>query len=181
MFDAIGRVAYAWSNLESSLGRVLAAVLHAPLAKALISGQAYSIVYGHLEAVLQYGAGKYRHEAAIPMDDDHRKRLKAELVVVKELSVRRNQIVHGLWQPQPGHDDELWYNLRPQRHRQMMPVDPISIPEMLTVATKTEAAMQRLDVIGANIDHESYGRVRPPSFEEFEGEWPGPPEAPEEP
>lgn len=68
------------------------------------------------------------------MDDDHRKQLRDELVVVKDLSVRRNQIVHGLWLPQPGHEDEHWYNLRPQRHRQMMPLEPITIQEMLRVA-----------------------------------------------
>lgn len=168
LFDAIGRVAYAWSNLESELGRVLAAVLQAPLAKALISGQAYAIVHGHLEALMQYGVGKYRHETPIPMDDDHRERLKAELAVVKALSVRRNQIVHGLWLPQPGHNDEHRYNLRPQRHRQMMPLEPISIEEMLAVAKEIEAAAKRLGLIGASIDHEAYGLINPPDFGESE-------------
>jgi hypothetical protein len=166
LFYCIGRVAYAWSNLESELGRVLVAVLSAPLAAVLTTGQNYSIIHGHLEALVKFGTGKYKHESPPPLEEDHRMRLEAELVVVQALSIRRNQIVHGLWLPQPGSTGEHWYNLRPQRHRQMMPLDPITIPEMHTVAEEIDASAHRLGLIGENINHEAYGRLYARPFED---------------
>ena len=48
LFDAIGRVAVAWSLLESELGQLLTALLHTPMAGVLSVGQSYEVIHSHI-------------------------------------------------------------------------------------------------------------------------------------
>jgi hypothetical protein len=165
LFDAIGRVASAWADLEGALGQVLVALLHTPLAGVLTVGQNYSVVYGHVYALLKLPPALEQHDQPRErLSDDLKERLRAELAEADRLSKRRNRIVHGRWFPYSSGNGQDWYSLQPRRHELLTQPELISVTEMHSVARDINATARRIEQIGANIDHRLYGLAAPPGF-----------------
>jgi hypothetical protein len=136
------------------------------LAAVITTGQNYSVIYGHIEAVLKVPAALEQYDQPRErLSDDLKTRLRAELGEAKRLNELRNRIMHGRWLPQPGSKGQDWYSLRPRRSQLLMPLEPITISEILAAAREIEATARRVERIGANIDHRAYGYQAPPGFE----------------
>jgi hypothetical protein len=99
LFDAIGRVAAAWAELEFDLAELLTAVVHAPVAKLFFIGQSYQVLSGHLRGVVKLidaaSALQQYDQPRERLSDEMRDHIKNALKEIDRLADDRHQIVHG--------------------------------------------------------------------------------------
>jgi hypothetical protein len=163
-FDAVGRVAFAWNELEIDLIQLLVALLHAPSATVLLVGQSFGVVSSHIKAILDLPPVLQpcdaRHGHLTPAQ---RQRIKEVLRQSNELAERRHRIVHGRWIPiDPGH----WLSVRQRRHKIVTPAQSLTTDEIYGVARDIEALSLRIQLLGGNIDHDLFGLAEAPALEQ---------------
>ena len=167
LFDAIGRVAYAWSSMETELAQLLAALLHTPMAALMSVGQTFGVMHNQIKAISelppqaeQYDAPRQRLTA------DQRARIRDVLTASYALSEERSHIVHGVWIATD--EPSAWIIARPRRYQLMVRAErlkPFTIEEMHRVVRDIEALNARILNLGANIDHRLYLLPEAPGLE----------------
>jgi hypothetical protein len=164
LFDAIGRVAFAWSGMESEFGQLLAALLHTPMAALMSVGQNFAVMHSQIEAIHklppqaeQYDTPRQR------LTDEQRAHIGEVMTQSKTLSDKRSRIVHGLWVATD--DGSAWINAKPQRYRLFVRPERLTIEEMHQAARDLEAPTARIKQLGANVDHRLYGLPEAPELD----------------
>jgi hypothetical protein len=164
LFDAIGRVAFAWADLEAALGQLLVALLHTPIAGVLSVGQSYEVIRSHVTGIINLDPALEQYDPPRErLDDALRKQIRETLAEATTLAERRHQIVHGLWLPAP--TSPGWVTLRPRRHKPLMPQVHFTIEDMHNAARDIGAVSRRFRFLGSTIDPRIYGLLRPPAQE----------------
>jgi len=167
LFDAIGRVAYAWSSMEAEFAQLLAALLHTPMAALMSVGQSFGVMHNQVEAISdlppqveQYDTPRQR------LTGDQRARIKEVLTASKVLSEERSQIVHCVWIATD--EPSAWIIARPRRYQLMIHSERLkrlSIEKMHRVARDIEALEARIRNLGANVDHRLYMLAEAPELD----------------
>jgi hypothetical protein len=163
-FDAVGRVAFAWAQLENELSQLLVALLHAPTADILTVGQPFRVVCDHIEAVAGTSVPP-RRRTGVPrqrLSDDFRRRTRDVLSRSRALSKKRQDLVHGLWLYDPSTGTGA--SMLPRRHELLMDIRPFTVEEMHRIAAKIQALTADVERLGSNVDPRLYGLREAPGF-----------------
>jgi hypothetical protein len=173
-FDAVGRVAFAWAQLESELSQLLVALLHTPMAGLLAVGQSFTVVCSHIQAVADLPVPLEQHDVPRQrLTDDFRGRIRDVLSRSRTLSHSRQALVHGLWLHDPS--TGTWASIRPRQHELLMKIRPFTVEEMHRVAGEIQALTADVERLGSNVDPRLYGLREAPGFGDKSGHAATPP------